>query len=41
MIVSRIVLLLLRETAQFSHFFHDYWAEAKSGNDALQNVREY
>ena len=37
----RILLLILREIEQFNFFPNDYWAQAKSGNDSLQNVREY
>ena len=37
----RILLLILREIEQFNFFLNDYWAQAKSGNDSLQNVREY
>ena len=37
----RILLLILSETEQFYFLSDDYWAEAKSGNDPLQKVREY
>ena len=33
--------LILRETEQFNFLSDDYRAEAKSGNDSLQNVRVY
>ena len=36
-----IMLLILSETEQFTFLSDDYWAQAKSGNDSLQNVREY
>ena len=36
-----IMLLILSETEQFNFLSDDYWAQAKTGNDSLQNVREY
>ena len=36
-----IMLLILSETGQFAFLSDDYWAQAKSGNDSLQNGREY
>ena len=36
-----IMLLLLSETNQFIFLSDDYFAQAKSGNDSFQNVREY
>ena len=41
MIAIRILLLILSETKQFNVLSDNYWAEAKPGNDSLQNVREY
>ena len=35
------MLLLLSETEQFNVLSDGYWTEAKSGNDSLQNVKEY
>ena len=36
-----IILLILSETEQFTFLSDDYWAQAKPGNDSLQNVTEY
>ena len=36
-----IMLLMLSGTEQFNFLSDDYWVQAKSGNDSLQNVRKY
>ena len=35
------MLLILSETEEFNFLSDEHWAQAKSGNDSLQNVREY